>query len=182
MNSLSHARSRSTDTMLEAYAKASRHDSAGWQALRWEIACLVGESLVSQAAIGRFLLEQGESCVAAPDQGRVGRGAAGERHDDILLRMRVAAFAACPRRGGAEECLQAEIGRLTRGAGGVAHAAVAGRLVILMPDFESKLDCDMAAADLMRIFDEERAQSSDWIVDFSAVTHLPSLLLMGLLA
>lgn len=67
------------------------------------------------------------------------------------------------------------------GAGGVTYASFGKNIVILLPDIKNDQQNERVLEDLLEIFDSPRGRHSNWIVDFSALTNRPSVMLIGVL-
>jgi hypothetical protein len=74
-----------------------------------------------------------------------------------------------------------QMGPIVRGVSGLTYAALGRALIILVPDLKTKLDADLAAQDLLNIYNSPQGQRLNWILDFSAVKTTPSIVFMGLL-
>ena len=67
------------------------------------------------------------------------------------------------------------------GAGGVTYGRFDESIVILLPDIRNKEGCKGVLDDLLEIYDSPRGDRSNWVVDFSALTHPVPLMLIGVL-
>lgn len=165
--------------MFDAGIRASQCESPGREALRWEVARLVGEVMISRAAAGRSAGQQtGGPDAAACDVPSAVPADTSDFEEQILFRIRAALSAAD---GCAEHSLSVDISGIRREGGGVIHAVAGARVVILLPDLCSITNCDRAVGDLIKIYDDPERGRRGWIVDFSSVTACPSLVLVGLL-
>lgn len=66
-------------------------------------------------------------------------------------------------------------------AGGVTYAFFDKNIVLLLPDIENSDQNEKVMQDLLEIFDSPKGRCSNWIIDFSAMTHKPSIMLIGVL-
>ncbi|MCC6931943.1 MAG: hypothetical protein IT292_01630 [Deltaproteobacteria bacterium] len=79
------------------------------------------------------------------------------------------------------DLLELGVDKINQGPGGVIHASLVDKRIILLPKVVTSDDCHAVYADLLNFFNNEKLIST-WVVDCSTLTENHLLLLSNLIA
>jgi|GEM_PF-3278070 len=170
---------------LKFQISACRRHTRKLKTLRRDVRRLAGDRLFSLAVELRPLYERVEQKAAEGEVylSKQEAQAMIESCDQLRLRMLAVAMGAEPHTFFAEAAATAhsEGGAIVRLSSDLIYTRFGQDLIILLPDLDSHQACEQILADLLLIYDSPHGQRSNWILDFSSVTHRHSTLFPGIL-